>query len=386
MKNVFLVLVLVILILGFNSCKKEIENPDDNTDTTGFSSIIPEGWVAEVVDSLDIDISVADFNKIVVDQNNGVHILYSVEAENDYSLKYAYKANGGAWQVAVITGIDDYFDFYYGADIAVTSTDVYVIYVDNVTNSRMHITKKAIGSGTWSDEIFDDNSLARYPNLFVDKNNNVHIGYTHANNGQYYALYGNIGTEISDISSDAGDIVVDKDGVIHIFYSKNYDFRHIYSADGVNWTDEIVYTEPDEYIEHISAAVDTAGNISTGFSMNSLDNNIDFFYKSYGNSDFSFSKTGVVGVSRLQFEVAVDLSGKQYFTTYEYSDNYSLQLSEKNNTASNWSHTLLLNDADLRYGSVSSIIIDKDYGIHISSNGESNEVSNMLFYLYKVHE
>jgi len=227
MKKVFVFILIALFAISFNSCDKLNIDPE-NIDTLGLSANLPEGWVAEIVDSVDDAFYLADFNKVLVDENNGVHIIYSIDGDSDYDLKYAYKPFGGTWQLNDITSGEN-FDLYYGADFGITSTTVYVIYSDTESNCRMHIAKMNIGGTTWTDEIFDDNSLSRYPSIFVDKNEVVHIAYTHANYGQYYAQYGNVGTEISDISSSANDMVVDKDGVIHIFYPENYDFHHLYS-------------------------------------------------------------------------------------------------------------------------------------------------------------
>ncbi len=378
MKKFFL--VMAVAALFFNACKKEEIQPEDDNQSE-LSGLVPAGWDIQLVDSAATGTDVADFNKIAVDKNKGVHILYSVDAQDDYSLKYAYKPAGGNWSIETLNQTENNFDLYNGADFGITNTEIYIVYTDAQANSQMHIVHKAIGSGSWQYEIFDGNSSARYPSVFVDVDNVVHIAYSHANYGQYYARYGDTGMQITTNGSYSHpDIVVDKDGVIHIFYADNNDLFSVYSTDnGANWIQNLIYN--DDEIEKISATVDTAGNISVGFSMNQLDNNVDFLYKPYGNSNFSVSKTNINRVSRLQFELASDFAGRQYFTTYEYTDLYCLQFSEKDKASSVWKHTLLMKDDNYRYGSVSCVAADKDAGIHISANGASNEVSNKLYYL-----
>ncbi|NPA67955.1 MAG: exo-alpha-sialidase [Chlorobi bacterium] len=381
MKKLFFTAILFAVLL--NACEKdEIDPVDEQTDNT--SSLVPESWDIQIVDSAAVETSLAEFNKIAVDDNKGVHILYSSEEELKYTLKYAYKPFGGSWTVEILPGTEDNYDISNGADICVTNSEVFVVYNDAQSNEIMYFAHKTIGSGGWITEIYDNNSLSRYPHLFADKNNIVHIVYSHVNYGIYYGQYGQAGHQITDFASyGAKDIVVDKDGTIYVFFNNNDDFYRIYSSDnGTTWSLPTVIFNDDE-IEHISAAVDTSGNISVGFSLNQLNDNIDFFYKSYGSTSTIYSKTGLNRVGRLQFELAADLAGRQYFTTYEYSDYYCLQFSEKDRNSSSWSHILLMQDENNRYASCSSVAVDKDAGVHISANGVTDGVSNKLYYLYR---
>ncbi len=377
MKRFFYYALMLVLVLSIFSCKPDDDNDDNNSqDTTGLAAIIPADWQAEVVDSVSTEII---STKIAVDNNKGVHILYSA-GDDKYDLKYAYKPVAGTWKIqTVYSGIDKYSRF----DLAVSSNNVYAVFVDDESNTKMHLSQMAIGGDAWTDKILSDSHSARYPALFVDKNDKLHISYTLANNGQYYATLDTAGIEVSDLSSSANDIVVDKDGVIHIFVIQHYTLYNVYSSDGISWTQDAVYTYDDEYLQTPSAAVDTAGNISVAISVNQLDDNVLFFYKAYNSNNFMFSKTGGNRVSYDNVELAVDLSGKQYYTTYEYSSHYCVLFAEKDKNASKWTFTNLLNDDDYRYGGDQAIAIDRDYGVHIVANGVSREVENKLYYLYR---
>ena len=380
MRRFLLPLMAILLVVGVNSCKPE-DKPDnpDGGDPTGLQSLVPEGWEVQVVDSVANSI-VGEYNKIAVDKNQGVHMLYTVKDENnEILLKYAYKADAENWTVETITTPDGVY--MSQMDMAVSSNKIYVIYMDNLNNWRMHITSKAIGSGSWSDEVFDDNSSARYPRLFIDDNDDVFVSYTHANFGQYFGVVGGAHQQISDFSDAPNDIVVDKDGVVHIFYTKHYDLHHIYSNNYTDWTDDVIYTEPDEYLEQPDVAVDTAGNISVAMTINLISSNSRFFYKKYGETSFSNSIPFTTRFSYGKINMAVDLSGHLYFTAHTSDDNCVL-LADKEANSAKWNNTLLLKSDEYRYGFTNDIAIDKDYGIHISSNG-GNDVDDKIYYLYK---
>ena len=370
----------ILVAFGLYSCKHDKPVTPDNRDTSGLQALVPKGWEIQIVDSV-ADCVVGDYNKIAVDKNKGVHIIYSVETQEDkVSLKYAYKPDGGNWTIETITTPDGiYLD---QMDMAVSSNKIYVIYQDNQTNSKLHIASKPIGSGSWSDEIFDDNNVARYPRLFIDKNDVVFVSYTHANYGQYFGIVGGTNQEITDESDDPNDIVVDKDGVVHIFYTHHYTLYHIYSSDYTHWTNDSIYNYSDEYLQQPDATVDTAGNISVAMTLNVLSNGCRFFYKKYGETTFSNSIPFSTIFSYGKINMAVDLSGHQYFSSYTVDDN-CLFVGDKDKNSSKWNSTLLLKSNEYRYGLTNDIAIDKDYGVHISANGGGSTEDNIIFYLYK---
>ena len=371
----------ILVAFSLNSCKPENkpDNPDNN-DITGLQGLVPNGWQVQIVDSA-ANCVVGDYNKIAVDKNKGVHLIYTVETQdNDVSLRYAYKPDAGNWTIETITTPDGIATEQM--DMAVSSNKVYVIYQDNQANSEIHLTSKSIGSGSWTDQIFDDSYSARYPRLFIDDNDVVFVSYAHSNDGQYFGIVGGTQQKISDESDNPNDIVVDKDGVVHIFYTKHYDLHHIYSNNYTDWTDEVIYTYSDEYLQQPDAAVDTAGNISVAMTLNLISDGCRFFYKKYGETSFSNSIPFNTRFSYGKINMAVDLSGHQYFTAYTMDDD-CVFLGDKDANSSKWNSTLLLKSEKYRYGITNDIAIDKDYGIHISSNGGGDIYDNKIYYLYK---
>ena len=370
----------ILVAFSLNSCKPDKPDNPDNSDSTGLQGLVPSGWQVQIVDSA-ANCVVGDYNKIAVDKNNGVHLIYTVETEeNDVSLRYAYKPDAGNWTIETITTPDGIATEQM--DMAVSSNKVYVIYQDKQDNSEIHLTSKAIGSGSWTDQIFDDSYSARYPRLFIDDNDVVFVSYTHSNDGQYFGIVGGTQQKISDESDNPNDIVVDKDGVVHIFYTKHYDLHHIYSNNYTDWTDEVIYTYSDEYLQQPDATVDTAGNISVAMTLDMVSDGCRFFYKKYGETSFSNSIPVSTRFSYGKINMAVDLSGHQYFTAYTMDDN-CVFLGDKDANSSKWNTTLLLKSEKYRYGITNDIAIDKDYGIHISSNGGGNIYDNKIYYLYK---
>jgi hypothetical protein len=377
MKKIFFLAIAMFLTMFIYSCKDK-NNDDDNQnnqDTSGLANILPADWQGEVVDSGSFQISNI---KIAIDKNKGIHILYYAENVNENMLKYAYKPIAGTWQIQTVRkGVEcDYFD------LGVSSSTVYAVFNDDNENSKLHLSQSAIGSGSWNDNIISDDASDRYPAIFIDNNDKVHISYSRANDWIAYYTIGQDFDTVSKISEAPSDIVVDKFGTIHIFFTQNYDFYHSYSNDGTTWTTEKIYTNTDEYLEKPSAAVDTNGNISVIMSLNMVSNNIEFFYRKYGENNFNHSQLDYSRVGYGNIEICVDLSGKQYFSVYEDGDEFCVLLGEKKNTATKWDYTYLLNDPEYTYGVRSAIAADKDYGLHIAANG-TNKVDGKLYYIYR---
>ncbi len=361
----------ILVAFSMNSCKHTDPNDDEETY---LQSLVPKGWTVQIVDTA-TDCVIGDYNKIAVDKNKGVHILYSFENQDgDASLKYAYKPDGGNWTTETITTPDGVLMDLI--DLAVSSNKVYVVYQDSWTQQRIHLATKTIGSSSWTDDIIDDKYEARYPNLFINDKDVVFISYTHANEGEYFEIVGGTQQKITDKGDNPTDIVVDKDGVVHIFYTHENELHHIYSNNYTDWTDEVIYTDANNGLQRPDASVDADGNISVALTLDYISNGCKFFYKKYGDTTFSTSTPFNSKFSNGLMNTAVDLSGNQYFTAYSTNDE-CIFLADKEKDKTDWNTTLLLKSNEYGYGLTNDIVIDKDYGIHISSNGAG------LYYLYK---
>lgn len=376
MKKYLLLLVIPFFLFSVNSCKKPNEDPDDNSDTSGLAEIVPEGWQAELVDTADFDLGT--FNKLAVDQNNGVHIIYTEDPQdNGFKLKYAYKPVGGTWTIEYVT--DLYVEEY--SDIAVdANNEVYVIFSD-INDSGTFIKHKQASGASWTEMTVTDNHAARYPSITIDKNNKIHVSYELANYGMYYAsLEGGsfVESEVNTENSSRNDIVVDKFGVIHIFFAHTDDIYHAY-GDGTNWTTETVTTDAhqDGYGE-VSAAIDTMGNINLVYELDATGGG--YAYKAV-DGNWSINPFYSSSVGRVNKQIDVDWDGNQYISFYAYHGSYfCVGFAHKNQSANNWSVEYLFDDSDLRFGYCTSVKVDKDYGLHVLTDGVSG---NGIYYAYK---
>ncbi|HDP55028.1 MAG TPA: hypothetical protein ENN24_05015, partial [Bacteroidetes bacterium] len=224
-------------IVAFASCKKEDPNPPSDENIVK--------WNVEVVDSIP-GASVGIYNMLTFDVDSGVHIAYVVSG-NDYSLRYAYKPYEGNWVVSEVDNLiaDDIIDIAVDND-----KNVFIAYRGynpaNNNNEIMYVAEKST-NGSFSKvkvEVLGDQShQARYPSIYADNNDVIHISFERANYGMRYTTYSFQGTftpvEILDdnITSSASDIIVDSEGNKHIIHHHNENVYYSYSGHSENtWT------------------------------------------------------------------------------------------------------------------------------------------------------
>ncbi len=383
MKTKIIGLLFLSAIVAFTSCEKEDPNPPSDENIVK--------WSVEVVDSIP-GASVGIYNKLTFDIDSGVHIAYVVSG-NDYSLKYAYKPYEGNW---VVTEVDDLIadDII---DIAVDNEkNVFIAYRGynpaNNNNEIMYVAEKSI-NGTFSKvkvEVLGDQSFqARYPSIYADNNDIVHISFERANYGMRYTTYTFQGTFTSveilddDITSSNSDIVVDSQGNKHIIHFHNENIYYSYCGYSEDvWTVNQIATGEvgnDSYAG-ISLAIDQFDNLhaSYRYDYTSVDNNIHYLYKPLGSSSWQEQGIGNVGgSSRLDRAIACDTLGNPHVL---YDESFGLKIASKK---VGWSHEHIFGNSSYRCDTNYDIVITDKNRAHVSFY---NRTTGVLRYATRIIE
>jgi hypothetical protein len=354
-------MLIVSAIFALSACEKT--DPLLPTDKDG------ENWTIEVVDSIP-GAEAGIYNMLACDVDSGIHIAYVV-SENDYSLRYAYKPYQGNWSITEVANpiSDDIID------IAVDNQkNVFIAYrgydpSDN-NNERMYIAEKSI-NGSFSSvmvDVMERNDQARYPAIYADKNDVIHISFERANYGMRYATYSFQGTFTpaltldDDISGSNSDIVVASEGNKHILHFNNENIY--YSQSGFsdnNWIVSQVATaeESNDSYAGISIAIDRFDNLHAAYRHSSYDNNIHYLFKASGSSNWLDQGIGNMGGSnRLDRSIACDTLGNPHVL---YDEDYALKIASKK---ASWSYGHILGNSDYR--------CDTNYDIEITDKNRAH--------------
>lgn len=355
--------VLVVLtIIAFTACEKEDSvTPVDNK---------VENWKVELVDSI-AGADVGIYNMLAYDTDSGVHIAYVVTQNSTYSLKYAYKPCEGNWTVTEVANpISDNI-----IDIAVDNQKhIFIVYrgYDPSDNESMYIAEKSINGSfnTVMVDVMSRNDQARYPAIYADNNDIIHIAFERANYGMRYATYSFQGAftpaEILDdnITSSSSDIVVDSEGNKHIVHFNNENVYYSYCghADD-NWTVSQIATGDEGNDSHagINIAIDQFDNLHVAYRYASYDNNIHYLYKPAGSSNWQEQGIGNAGGSnRHDRAMACDTLGNPHIL---YDENYGLKMASKKST---WSYDHIFGNSDYRCDSNYDMEITDKNRAHVS--------------------
>lgn len=361
-----LIVILMIAVVSFVSCEKD----DNEVKPSPVEN--PDKWTIELVDSIPgADVGIQ--NKLVFDADSGVHIAYVV-SDDDYSLKYAYKPYNGTWQKTEVENVlsDDIID------IAVDKQkNVFIAYrgyqngIDG--NEIMYIAEKSI-NGTFNKvkvEVLGDQSFqARYPAIYADKNNTIHMSFERANYGMRYTSYNYQGTFTAaetlddDISPSSSDIVTDNQGNKHIIHFHNENIYYSYSGHSENtWTVTQIATgdaSASSY-EGISLAIDQFDNLHASYRYGSTttDNNIHYLYKPAGSNTWTEEGIGNTGgSSRLDRAIACDTLGNPHIL---YDESFGLKIASKKGS---WAHQAIMGNSDYR--------CDINYDIEITDKNRAH--------------
>lgn len=381
MKTKIVSLLFISAIIYLSSCEKaDPINPADENKLK---------WDVELVDSIPgTDVGIV--NKLTFDADSGIHIAYVVSG-NDYSLRYAHKPYEGNWTITEVANpiSDDIID------IAVDKQrNVFIVYrgynpADN-NNEIMYVAEKSI-NGSFSKlkvEVLGDQSFqARYPSIYADNNDVIHISFERANYGMRYTTYAFQGTftpvEIldDDITSSNSDIVVDSQGNKHILHFHNKNVYYSYSGHSENvWTVNHIATgnESNDSYAGISIAIDQFKNLHATYRYGSTlsDNNIHYLYKpAESNTWLEQSIGNIGGSSRLDRAIACDTLGNPHVL---YDESFGLKIASKK---AGWSHEHILGNSNYR--------CDTNYDIEITDRNRAhvsffNRTTSVLRYATRV--
>jgi hypothetical protein len=363
-KNLIATVISVVFV--FTACKKnEPETPEVNQ---------VEGWEIELVDSIPGS-EAGLFNMLAFDADSGVHIAYVVSQNSIYSLKYAYKPYKGNWTISqVASPISDNI-----IDIALDNQkNVFIVYrgyaPDEPDNERMFIAEKSI-NGSFNAVMVDvlgqnQSFSARYPSLYADENDRIHLAFERANYGMRYTTYSFQGeftpVEIFDdnITGSSSDIVVDSEGNKHIVHFNNENVYYSFCGYADNtWIVSHIATgdEGNDSYAGISVASDRFNNLHVAYRHSSYDNNIHYLFKPAGSSNWMEQGIGNTGGSnRYDRAMACDTLGNPHIL---YDESYGLKIASKKGS---WSSEHILGNSDYRCDSNYDIEITDKNRAHVS--------------------
>ena len=264
-----------------------------------------------------------NYNSIVVDSNDKVHIVYY--REDNANLMYSTNASG-SWQNTTVESSNNVGKY---CSLAIDGNDgLHISYQYNSGNALKYAYKSA-SSSSWTKTTVD-NTGGKFTSIATDSNNNPHIAYRDSGGDVGYATKSSGGSWSYGTVQSAGDIAytsiaVDADDHIHIAYydANNKDMYHLTNTTG-SWA--------RTFLEDIGA--DTGGT--------ALDIAID---------------------------PTTDEPGISYFDMDATSLKYTYY------TGSAWSSATVENSAD--YGRFNSIVYDSVGNVHISH--ERNSADDLYY-------
>lgn len=331
-----------------------------------------EGWEIELVDSI-AGAEAGVYNMLAYDADSGIHIAYVVLQNNIYSLKYAYKPYNGNWTTTEVENP-------ISSDVIDISVDnqknVFIAYrgyapVDN-DNEGLYIAEKSI-TGSFNSILVDvlgetQNFSARYPSIYADNNDIIHIAFERANYGMRYTTYSFQGmftpVEILDdnVSGSCSDIAVDSEGNKHIAHFNNEKVYYSFKGYSDNsWTVNQIATgdEGNDSYTGINIATDPFDNLHIAYRHSSYDNNIHYLYKAAGSNNWQEQSIGNAGGSnRIDRAMACDTLGNPHIL---YDENYGLKIASKKG---GWSNEAIMGNSDYR--------CDANYDIEIMDNNRTH--------------
>ena len=283
-------------------------------------------WSSGVVNSTTTVATTGDngnYNGIVVDSNDKVHIVYY--RDDNANLMYSTNASG-SWQTTTVESSNNVGKY---CNLAIDGNDgLHISYQYNSGNALKYAYKSASSSG-WTKTTVD-NTGGKYTSIATDSNNNPHIAYRDSGGDVGYATKSSGGSWTYGTVQSAGDIAstsiaVDADDHIHIAYydANNKDMYHLTNTSG-SWA--------RTFLE----------DIGTNTGGTALDIAID---------------------------PTTDEPGISYFDMDATSLKYTYY------TGSAWSATTVENSAD--YGRFNSLIYDSTGNVHISH--ERNSADDLYY-------
>ncbi len=138
-------------------------------------------------------------HKIIRDAANNLHATYIDRQGNNYRLIYRRKLNGAAtWSTNILRTVDpSFFEYVRYPSIAVSGTNVYIVYATRVTNTSLtiHLMRSTNGGDSFIQS--DVHSLAgismnnenHFTDIKVDSAGNLHLVFVRSVGGSYRLEY-----------------------------------------------------------------------------------------------------------------------------------------------------------------------------------------------------
>jgi len=206
------------------------------------SKSVKSNWTNEKIREINW---ISSSSSIVIDNQNSIHMVYSVFQTTSCHLCYSYKPYGGNWSDSLIENGGETGKFGGIVTIAIDKyCGVHVGYI-NLGNGEVKYAYKP-QNGSWTKIILDSvNNKNSYLDLAVDNDAGVHMAYLDGTTGwlkyAYKAYNGMWNKTYADNSTNCGlwpSIAIDKDNGVHIsHYDQTHcNLRYTYKPNGGAWT------------------------------------------------------------------------------------------------------------------------------------------------------
>ena len=285
---------------------------EDNTNLM-YSTNASGSWQTTTVESSN---NVGKYCSLAIDNNDGLHISYQYNSGN--ALKYAYKsASSSSWTKTTVDSTGGKF-----TSIATDSNnDPHIAYRDS--GGDVGYATKSSG-GSWSYGTVQSAGDIAYTSIAVDADDHIHIAYYDANNKDMYHLTNTTGswarTFLEDIGADTGgtalDIAIDPttdEPGISYFDMDATSLKYTYYT-GSAWSATTVENGAD-YGRFNSIVYDSVGNVHISHERNSAD---DLYYTSDKTGSWVSTAIDTVNSVGTYTSIAVD-SNDDLHIAYRYN-------------------------------------------------------------------
>ena len=269
-------------------------------------------WNIEDVHETDIVTNGLSVISLVVDSMDNPHVFF-VNNRSE-TLDYAIKSDG-VWVVESLdVTIDDVSFFLHSAEID-NSNNIYLCYA---SRNDLYCSKK--DGGLWVEEKVDD-GIFDFPELVLDDDGNVHLGYYALTGSDLYLRYAENTTGAwlytDNLIAPSGSWGQQRDEPINLIVSGMGDVRFYFKNnpplgsadsqlmeflwDSVVWTESIIHSIKEKNVmagEKSSVAIDSNGSTHIAYIATGVETGV------FGSLHYATNKTGVWVVdkpSRLGF-------------------------------------------------------------------------------------
>jgi hypothetical protein len=192
-----------------------------------YTTKLDDIWSVETVDSSVIGSCYPGGNILVIDNENNVHIVYSGEYPN-YDLMYTTDESG-SWEISTVDSSGDKIMPENVSASVDSSGRLHVVYISGNCSFNCNELKYVTNaSGPWTTSILESGSNAKYLDIAVDKDDQMHISFYDSLSGELKYMTNRSGLwETVTVDRMLGgtntSIAIDSMNSVHITY---YDIGH----------------------------------------------------------------------------------------------------------------------------------------------------------------